>query len=194
MQHISLRIIGEEHASLSSVLQSIRMMLKRGPQDNPEVFFDVMRAMLFYIDEIPEKQHHIKESTLLFPPLAARSAHCADVIAQLERDHEKSEPAVRELQHLLVAWEMLGESRRQEFEDEALKYIDFYSAHMHLEESIIIPEAKKVLTDNDWEKLDAAFQTNTDPLSDRIQRIPMYDRLFTKIVMRAPAPIGLGHS
>ena len=194
MQHISLRIIGEEHASLSSVLQSIRMMLKRGPQDNPEVFFDVMRAMLFYIDEIPEKQHHIKESTLLFPPLAARSAHCADVIAQLERDHEKSEPAVRELQHLLVAWEMLGESRRQEFEDEALKYIDFYSAHMHLEESIIIPEAKKVLTDDDWEKLDAAFQTNTDPLSDRIQRIPMYDRLFTKIVMRAPAPIGLGHS
>ncbi len=194
MQHISLRIIGEEHASLSSVLQSIRMMLKRGPQDNPEVFFDVLRAMLFYIDEIPEKQHHIKESTLLFPPLAARSAHCADVIAQLERDHEKSEPAVRELQHLLVAWEMLGESRRQEFEDEALKYIDFYSAHMHLEESIIIPEAKKVLTDDDWEKLDAAFQTNTDPLSDRIQRIPMYDRLFTKIVMRAPAPIGLGHS
>lgn len=194
MQHISLRIIGEEHASLSSVLQSIRMMLKRGPQDNPEVFFDVLRAMLFYIDEIPEKQHHIKESTLLFPPLAARSAHCADVIAQLERDHEKSEPAVRELQHLLVAWEMLGESRRQEFEDEALKYIDFYSAHMHLEESIIIPEAKKVLTQDDWEKLDAAFQTNTDPLSDRIQRIPMYDRLFTKIVMRAPAPIGLGHS
>ncbi len=194
MQHISLRIIGEEHASLSSVLQSIRMMLKRGPQDNPEVFFDVMRAMLFYIDEIPEKQHHIKESTLLFPPLAARSAHCADVIAQLERDHEKSEPAVRELQHLLVAWEMLGESRRQEFEDEALKYIDFYSAHMHLEESIIIPEAIKVLTQDDWEKLDAAFQTNTDPLSDRIQRIPMYDRLFTKIVMRAPAPIGLGHS
>ncbi len=194
MQHISLRIIGEEHASLSSVLQSIRMMLKRGPQDSPEIFFDVMRAMLFYIDEIPEKQHHIKESALLFPPLAARSAHCADVIAQLERDHEKSEPAVRELQHLLVAWEMLGDSRRQEFEDETLKYIDFYSAHMHLEESIIIPEAIKVLTDDDWEKLDAAFQTNTDPLSDRIQRIPMYDRLFTKIVMRAPAPIGLGHS
>lgn len=192
MQHISLRIINEEHASLSSVLQSIRMMLKRGHQDSPEVFFDVMRAMLFYIDEIPEKQHHIKESTLFFPPLAARSAHCADVIEQLEKDHEKGQPAVRELQHLLVAWEMLGESRRQAFEEETLKYIDFYSTHMHLEESIIIPEALKVLTDDDWKKLDAAFQTNTDPLSERIQRIPMYDRLFTKIVMRAPAPIGLG--
>lgn len=193
MQHISIQIINEEHASLSAVLKSIRMMLRRGHQDSPEVFFDVMRAMLFYIDEIPEKQHHTKESTLLFPPLAARSAHCADVIAQLEQDHKQSEPAVRELQHLLVAWEMLGDSRRKEFEEETLKYIDFYSTHMHLEESVIIPEALKVLTAEDWEKLDSAFKSNTDPLSERIERIPMYDRLFTKIVMRAPAPIGLGH-
>ncbi|MEY3408355.1 MAG: hypothetical protein RIS60_803 [Pseudomonadota bacterium] len=194
MQHISIRIINEEHASLSSVLQSIRMMIKRGPQNSPEAFFDVMRAMLFYIDEIPEKQHHIKESTLLFPPLAARSAQCAAVIEKLEKDHETGEPAVRELQHLLAAWEMLGESRRQEFEKEALNYIDFYMDHMNREDTLIIPEALKLLTDEDWEKLDSAFQSNTDPLSERIQRIPVYDRLFTKIVMRAPAPIGLGRS
>ena len=194
MQHISIRIINEEHASLSSVLQSIRMMIKRGPQNSPEAFFDVMRAMLFYIDEMPEKQHHIKESTLLFPPLAARSAQCAAVIEKLEKDHETGEPAVRELQHLLAAWEMLGESRRQEFEKEALNYIDFYMDHMNREDTLIIPEALKLLTDEDWEKLDSAFQSNTDPLSERIQRIPVYDRLFTKIVMRAPAPIGLGRS
>jgi len=194
MQHISIRIINEEHASLASVLQSIRMMLKRGHKDNPEVFFDVMRAMLFYIDEIPEKQHHIKESTLLFPSIALRSAHCADVIAQLESDHEKGESTVRELQHLLVAWEMIGDSRRKEFEDATLQYLDFYSHHMHLEESVVLPEALKVLTEDDWKKLDAAFLTNTDPLSGRIARIPIYDRLFTKIVMKAPAPIGLGRS
>lgn len=194
MQHISIRIINEEHASLSSVLQSIRMMIKRGPQNSPEAFFDVMRAMLFYIDEIPEKQHHIKESTLLFPPVAARSAQCAAVIEKLEKDHETGEPAVRELQHLLVAWEMLGESRRKEFEKETLNYIDFYTDHMHREETLIIPEALKLLTNEDWERLDSAFQSNTDPLPERIQRIPVYDRLFTKIVMRAPAPIGLGHS
>jgi len=89
---------------------------------------------------------------------------------------------------------MLGESRRKEFEEETLKYIDFYSTHMRLEETVILPEALKILTAEDWKNLDSAFQSNTDPLSERIQRIPMYDRLFTKIVMRAPAPIGLGHS
>jgi len=54
MQHISIRIINEEHASLSSVLQSIRMMLKRGHQNSPEAFFDVMRAMLFTLTKSPK--------------------------------------------------------------------------------------------------------------------------------------------
>jgi hypothetical protein len=42
------------------------------PGDEPERFFDVLRAMLFYIDEFPERLHHPKESDLLFPKLARR--------------------------------------------------------------------------------------------------------------------------
>jgi hypothetical protein len=36
--------------------------------------FDVLRAMLFYIDEFPERLHHTKESELLFPKLRAACA------------------------------------------------------------------------------------------------------------------------
>lgn len=192
MRHASIRVISEEHASLSAMLQSLRMMIKRGPNNDAEIFFDVLRAMLFYIDEVPEKQHHIKETELLFPPVAKRSPHCAELIARLEKDHIKGEASVRELQHLLLAWEILGDSRRVAFEEAANVYLDFYSQHMHLEESVIIPEAMKVLTEEDWAKLDAAFEKNKDPLSGHVPRDPIYDRLFTKITMRAPAPIGLG--
>lgn len=90
MQHLSLRAINEEHASLSAVLQSIRMMLQRGPQGDRPAFFDVLSAMLFYIDEVPEKQHHRKESELLFPPLVQRSAHCAAVVHQLDQNTPKA--------------------------------------------------------------------------------------------------------
>jgi hypothetical protein len=48
------------------------------------------------------------------------------------------------------------------------------------------------LTDADWVALDAAFSANCDPLTGKYPRDPVYDRLFTRIVMRAPAPIGLG--
>ena len=53
MKQSSLQIIKDEHAALRAMLQSLTMMLDRGPGDEPEGFFDVVRAMLFYIAEFP---------------------------------------------------------------------------------------------------------------------------------------------
>jgi len=187
-----IKVIQEEHTALAAMLRSMLMMLDRGPGDEPENFFDVMRAMLFYIDEFPERLHHPKESDLLFPRVARHSPNVMTVVEQLERDHMKGETAVRELQHLLLAWELMGEGRRKRFEDELRRYIDFYLDHMRLEETVIIPEARKVLDEGDWKALDEAFLSNADPLVNPSLRDPAYDRLFTRIVMRAPSPVGLG--
>ena len=64
--------------------------------------------------------------------------------------------------------------------------------HMHLEKTVIIPEALRVLSESDWATLNSAFSLNNDPLSISIPRDPIYDRLFTRITMRTPEPIGLG--
>jgi len=194
MSHISLRTINEEHATLNAMLQSLLMMIKRGPLDAPELFFDILRAMLFYIDEVPEKQHHPKETELLFPIVSQRSARCAEVIQRLNKEHHKGESSIRDLQHMLLGWEILGDSRRAAFETAAQQYVDFYKEHMHLEESVVIPEALKVLNADDWRSIDAAFAMNADPLSTSKARDPIYDRLFTKITLRTPSPIGLGQS
>lgn len=194
MSHESIRIIHDEHAALAAMLQSLRMMVQRGPGNDPEGFFDVLRAMLFYIDEFPERLHHTKETELLFPPVARQAPHLRDTIAKLDKDHAHGESAVRELQHQLLAWELLGESRRAAFEQATGRYLDFYLEHMRLEETVIMPEAEKVLTADDWKALDAAFAVNCDPLTGKYPRDPMYDRLFTRIVMRAPSPIGLGEA
>ena len=192
MAHASIRIIHDEHAALAAMLQSLRMMVQRGPGNEPEPFFDVLRAMLFYVDEFPERLHHTKESELLFPPVRARAPQLQETLDRLDRDHTRGEAAVRELQHLLLAWELLGESRRTAFEQAVQRYLDFYLEHMRLEETVILPEAEKVLTAEDWQALDAAFASNCDPLTGKYPRDPVYDRLYTRIVMRAPAPIGVG--
>ena len=192
MAHESIRVIRDEHAALAAMLRSLAMMVDRGPADEPESFFDVLRAMLFYIDEFPERLHHPKESELLFPPVGRLAPETLDVIERLEQDHRKGESAVRELQHLLLAWELVGDSRRGAFEEAARRYKDFYLDHMRLEETVILPAAQRVLGDADWNALDAAFAVNCDPLTGKYPRDPLFDRLFTRIVMRAPAPIGLG--
>ena len=188
----SLHIIRDEHASLAAMLQSMRMLVERGPDDSRKNFFDVLRAMLFYIDEYPERLPHPKESNLLFPKVVKASPKVLGAIDRLERDHMYSEKAARDLQHQLLSWELLGASRRAAFEEAFKKYVDFYLEHMHLEEEVILPEAEKTLNAQDWAEIDAAFEKNADPLTGKYPPTAEYEQLFSLIVQRAPAPIGLG--
>ena len=191
MTHAALQIIREEHSALAAVLRSLMMMIDRGPQDEPERFFDVLRAMLFYIDEFPERLHHPKESDLLFPKLERAAPELGPVIRQLEIDHKNGEGKVRELQHLLLAWELIGNSRREAFTHAASEYLRFYLDHMRTEETQLLPVAQQLLSADDWAQLDAAFLDSRDPLAGGA-RDPSYEKLFSRIVMTAPAPIGVG--
>jgi hemerythrin-like domain-containing protein len=192
MTHESIQIIHDEHNTLAAMLRSIGMMVDRGPGKDNDTFFEVLQAMLFYIDEFPERLHHPKESELLFPRVARLAPETQEAIEQLEKDHVHGESAVRELQHLLMAWQLIGDTRRAAFDQAAKRYLAFYLEHMRLEETVILPAAKRVLSAADWQELDAAFATNCDPLTGKYPRDPVYERLFTRIVSRAPAPIGLG--
>ena len=188
----SLQIIRDEHASLAAMLQSMRMLVELGPSEGRKNFFDVVRAMLFYIDEYPERLHHPKESNLLFPKVVKASPKVLGAVDRLERDHMYSEKAARDLQHLLLAWELLGTKHREAFEIALHKYMDFYLGHMTLEEEVILPEAERALSESDWAEIDAAFAQNADPLTGKYPPPAEYEQLFSMIVQRAPAPIGLG--
>ena len=197
MHHEALRVIRDEHASLAAMLKSLLQMVNRGldpeGRGEHERYFDVLRAMLFYIDEFPETLHHPKETELLFPRVVKAAPETAELIAQLDRDHHAGENRVRELMHLLMAWEYLGDSRRVAFETAAKAYVGFYLEHMRQEEMVILPAAERALSDADWHALNAAFATNQDPLNTRLPRDPQFDRLFTRIVMLAPSPVGVGN-
>ena len=188
----SLRTMHDEHAALAAVLKSLQLLQQRGPGANPQAFFDAMRAMLFYIDEFAERQHHPKESEWLFPRVAARCAEAALAIERLDHDHEGGEAAVRELQHLLLAWELLGEARRRAFADALVRYVDFYLEHMRLEEAVVLPTALAYLQAHEWEAINRAFSTNDLLLTPGVQRDPAFDALYARIVNSAPSPIGLG--
>ncbi len=193
MNHKSIQIINQEHATISAMLYSIEMMERRGPKGNRPLFFEVLRAMLFYIDEFPEKQHHPKENLYLFPPVLKKAPELKETIEQLELDHKVGEYRIRELQHLLLRWEILGDDCQAEFRSAAKKYYDFYLHHLQLENSLIIPKALKVLDDEEWSLMDEAFEDNSDPwLSHSVDSV--YQNLFSKITNHAPAPIGLGDS
>jgi len=191
MASLTIRIIREEHAALAAMLRSILLLIEQHRREATQPDFGTLRAMLFYVDEFPEQRHHRKESALLFPKLRARTPLSRDLLDKLDEDHARGEHLIRELEHLLLGFEMLGEVRRDAFERAAQRYVDFYLNHMALEEREILPLAERVLTARDWADLDDAFAANRDPLAGHDPQ-PDYRALFTRIVGIVPAPIGLG--
>ena len=191
MTHPTIRIIREEHAALSAMLRSILLLLEQHRRHATLPDFAALRAMLFYVDEFPEQRHHRLESQLLFPKLRARTPLSRALLDRLDADHACGAARIRDLEHALVAFEMLGEPRREAFERDAQRYVSFYLAHMALEEREILPLAQQTLTAQDWQELDEAFGSNRDPLTGH-EPTADYRALFTRIVNAVPAPIGLG--
>jgi hemerythrin-like domain-containing protein len=70
-------------------------------------------------------------------------------------------------------------------------YAQFQWAHMRLEEEQILPLAQKALLPADWERIDAAFVANDDPLVGTGQQ-QEFRELFRRVVTLMPAPMGLG--
>jgi hemerythrin-like domain-containing protein len=191
MPHLAARIIRQEHAALAAMLRSAVMLLAQHRRKGTLPDFAVLRAMLFYVDEFPEQRHHRKETELLFPRLRARTPMSRELLDRLDDDHARGERKIRNVEHALLGFEMMGESRRMDFESALERYTDFYLEHMALEEREILPLAERVLTPEDWRELDAAFSANRDPLTGCTPDAP-YHALFTRIVNMVPAPIGLG--
>lgn len=191
MTHPARKIIIEEHAALAAMLRSLLLLLGQCRRQHKKPDLLALRSMLFYVDEFPEKRHHPLESQLLFPKVRARAPQVRDILDRLEDDHARSERRVRDLEHALLAFEVMGESHRDAFESFAKTYVDSYLHHMAMEEQHILPLADRVLTEQDWKELDEAFLANQDPLTGHTPDDD-FRELFTRIVNLVPAPVGLG--
>lgn len=193
MRTAALDIIRDEHQALAAMLRSLKLLLARARREGTQPDFAVLRAMLFYVDEFPERLHHPKESELLFPRLRERAPELAPLLQRLDHDHERGEAAIRKVEHALLAFEVMGETRRAAFEQSVERYVAGYLEHMATEEAEVLPAARRALTPADWAELDAAFAANRDPLTGH-EPGDEYRELFHTIVNTAPAPIGLGAS
>lgn len=184
----ALKIIHEEHRALAALLGSLRALASRVTRDPAPADFEVLRAIVFYVDEFPERRHHRKESELLFPRVRARSPESAPVLDRLDTEHMLGERMIRDLERALLAFEQLGGTRRQAFLDASSRFANFYTAHMQLEETEVLPLAHRVLEPGDWRELDQAFFENRDPLTGHAPE-DEYRELYRRIVSLAPAAI-----
>lgn len=189
MRSKSMDIIHEEHRALAAMLSGMGTLVKSIAAGRLQPDFDLLAAMIEYIDKVPEVVHHPKENDYLFARLRERCSDAIGVIAQLEAEHAQGEARIAALRDALELYRRTGAAGLAGF-DAALKvYTEQEWRHMNTEEREVFPLAQKHLNAEDWAAIDAAFLANGNPWEGAAGE---YAALFTKIVNIAPAPVGLG--
>lgn len=190
----ALRIIQDEHQSLAAILHAVRYMIKEIGSGNLEPDFKLLRAMVHYLDAYPEKKHHPKEDKYLFDLLRKRTDEGADAMARLEQEHAVGDERIKALEAALHRYAGGAHDGFDTFAAAFERFADFYRNHMLLEESVILPLVKKYFTAEDWQIAEAGFRDNADPMAGtgEAQTHEDFQRIFSRLVAAAPAPIGLG--
>ena len=186
----AVSILKSEHRSISAVLHALKELARMAHDATARPRFQVLRSMLRYVDEYPEKLHHPKEDKYLFARLVARAPETRLLVEELQAQHEEGERLIRELERALLFMEEGWPVGAREFQQAVEAYAEFHWKHMRKEEQQLLPLAERHLTAEDWKAIDAAFAANRDPIAGMQERD--FEKLFARIVALAPDPVGLG--
>ncbi|WP_321850557.1 hemerythrin domain-containing protein [Burkholderia diffusa] len=182
----AITVILHEHDQLSTVIEGMRRFVHLLVAGAPVPGLMVFRAMLYYIREYPQQVHHPKEDRYLFGPLRDRTDEFDGVLDELESQHDRGDAKLRDLEHALTRYELKGgTSALRTLGALVDDYAEFYADHRCLEETLILPAAKRLLTLADWAEIDAAFGANHDPFDGSMLEDDL-GKLFSMIVNTIP--------
>ena len=155
--------IKQEHRVLGHVVEVLQQSLRDIAAEHTEVDFNLLAAILYYIDDFPERLHHPKEDEHLFKALKARSPEFDAVLDELRREHVHDGQLVREIHAALVHYLAGAYGSLQAFKSCADAYASMLREHMRKEEGLLA-RAGTSLPEAEWQAILAAFAANEDPL------------------------------
>jgi hemerythrin-like domain-containing protein len=187
----AIRIIEDEHRSLAAVLHGLSYLVREIRLRGAAPDFELLGAMLHYIDAFPERLHHPKEDAFLFKRLRERDPASGPLLDRLEAEHREGATHIENLRKALARYQHEGAREFGAFAQGVTDYAAFHWEHMRAEEHEVLPRARQRLTAADWAEIDEAFADNADPLLG-IDAQENFRQLFRRIVNLAPPPLGVG--
>ncbi len=187
---LAVRTIKDEHRTISAVLHGLRYLAQQSLDAKVQPDFSVFHAMIYYIDEFPERLHHPKEEKLLFARLVQRLPEAVTLVGELHEEHLMGAKLIRDLETEVKYFEEHFPGGATSFKAAVDAYADFHWNHMRKEESKVLPLAAEHLQAEDWEAIGSGFSANKDPVAGVPDK--EFEQLFSRIASIAPDPIGFG--
>lgn len=189
MKNVAIQQIHKEHRAIGSVVHGLQHFAREASRHKPNIA--LLNTMLDYIEQFPQKLHHVKEENYIFSALKSRSDEADKVIEKLSAQHADELLLTATLRSELQNMEAGLDGAVERFLESVDRFADLQWHHMMEEENVLLPLAEKYLNQADWSRISDAFGENGDPRLSG-ENISRFERMFSQIVSTAPAPIGLG--
>lgn len=192
--HEAIAVIQDEHRSLGAVIHGLEFLAGEAVARGRTPDLALLRAMLHYVRAYPERLHHPAEDRTLFARLRQRTHEADAIVAELEAEHGEGEGRLSGLSAAMDRIEAGVPGAVEAFQRQLRDYAEFHWEHMRKEEEQVLPAAERALTDDDWAAIHAAFAAHHGPRFGADDTADEFRRLFSRIVMLAPPPIGVGEA
>ncbi|GLC94936.1 hypothetical protein Tamer19_43440 [Cupriavidus sp. TA19] len=153
----AIREIRDEHRALSTVLRAWLDLLTAANDRGAGANVQVMRNMIRFIEAFPVARHHPRKQACLYGRLRRRTARTDAELDELERQHERNAQWVGALTEAVERFAAGGPLA--ELLGKVDHYAQFVWALMGREEGVILPAAQRYLTEADWDKINAAYDS-----------------------------------
>jgi hemerythrin-like domain-containing protein len=170
VRHPLLKTLYAEHRHIASVMQLFAEQLaaiEAGQPADSHVVYETMDYMVTW----PDRYHHPRED-LIYSRAAELDAGLADSVDTLQRDHDSTAEAGREVLEDIEGWRD-GDVSAARLVKNGRAYIEHMYSHMNSEEELVFPQIESTLGAQDWREL--AEDDHLRPVSDpvfgyRVQR------------------------
>lgn len=187
----ALGVISAEHRSIGAVLRGMQQLVREARADGNRLNTALMQQMVAYLRSFPELLHHPKEEAHLFRLLRQRSSDFDALLRELERQHTL-EAALVEAVATALARHTAEEAGTLDALGEAVQRLaGAVWEHMSLEETQVLPAARRHLQPDDWKVVAEAFTAHVDPLREVDVGQPLtaaFAQIAARLLATSPAP------
>ncbi len=184
---VAISTIRQEHRCLDAVMTALQQWLARVPRGHAAPDFEFFSAVLYYIDDFPERQHHPKENDYLFKAIRCRTHVFDMVLDRLQAEHVLSASMIAAMDRALVHYQGGAPDGLAQFNSSVDAYAVMLREHMRKEEELLAA-ASAYLQNEDWLEIAAAFAQNDDPLFGPNRRAD-FGKLYARIINSLPGKL-----
>lgn len=160
----AVRIIVHEHQALWRILDLLDQLLSDMNINEQRPDERLFTKIFDYIEHFSERVHSTPTDIELYKRLGAKHPESLPLLEKLSKGYLVGHEKLMELRQLLTACMENWPEGREEFSHALARFTEALRKHIRKEEGVVIPRARKVLSDEDWEQIIEARDIENDPL------------------------------